>query len=91
MMLGGLVVGLSFAVGAPILLLLAGIIYLLEAFSVMLQVAYYKKTKKRIFKMTPIHHHFEMSGWSEEKIVFVFSVVTLVGGLLAVLLVTLAR
>lgn len=91
MMLGGLVVGLSFAVGAPILLLLAGIIYLLEAFSVMLQVAYYKKTKKRIFKMTPIHHHFEMSGWSEEKIVLVFSVVTLVGGLLAVLLVTLAR
>ncbi len=87
MMLGGLVVGLSFAVGRPILLILVGIIYLIEAFSVMLQVAYYKKTKKRIFKMTPIHHHFEMCKWSEEKIVLVFSLVTLIGGALSVLLV----
>ena len=85
MMLGGLVVGLSFAVGRPILLILAGIIYLIEAFSVMLQVAYYKKTKKRIFKMTPIHHHFEMCKWSEEKIVLIFSLVTLIGGILAIL------
>ena len=85
MLLGGLVVGLSFAVGRPILLILAGLIYLIEAFSVMLQVAYYKKTKKRIFKMTPIHHHFEMCKWSEEKIVFVFSVVTLIGCLIAIL------
>ena len=85
MLLGGLVVGLSFAVGKPILLILAGIIYLIEAFSVMLQVAYFKKTKKRIFKMTPIHHHFEMCKWSEEKIVLVFSIVTFVGSLLAVL------
>lgn len=85
MLLGGLVVGLSFAIGRPILLIFAGIVYLLEALSVVIQVAYYKKTKKRIFKMTPIHHHFEMSGWSEEKIVFVFSLVTLIGGLLAIL------
>lgn len=83
--LGGLVVGLSFAVNAPILLILAGIVYLLEAFSVIIQVAYFKRTKKRIFKMTPIHHHFEMSNWSEEKIVAVFSVVTLIGCILAVL------
>ncbi len=85
MFLGGLVVGLSFAIGKPILLILAGIVYLLEAFSVMIQVAYYKKTKKRIFKMTPIHHHFELCKWSEEKIVFVFSLVTLFGCLLAIL------
>ena len=91
MMLGGLVVGLSFAIGKPILLILAGIIYLIEAFSVMIQVAYYKKTKKRIFKMTPIHHHFEMCKWSEEKIVLVFSLVTLVGGLLAILPVVLGK
>ena len=71
------------------MLILIGIIYLIEAFSVMLQVAYFKKTKKRIFKMTPIHHHFEMCNWSEEKIVFVFSIVTLVGGLLAILPVVL--
>ena len=85
MLLGGLVVGLSFAIGKPILLIFAGIVYLCEALSVVIQVAYFKKTKKRIFKMTPINHHFEMSGWSEEKIVFVFSVVTLIGSLLAIM------
>lgn len=84
--LGGLVVGLSFAVNSPILLIFSGIIYLIEAFSVMLQVAYYKRTKKRIFKMTPIHHHFEMCEWSEEKIVMVFSAVSLVGSVIAILL-----
>jgi len=83
--LGGLVVALAFGVGRPILLIFAGIIYLIEAFSVILQVAYYKKTKKRLFKMSPLHHHFELSGWSEEKIVIVFSVVTLVGCILALL------
>lgn len=83
--LGGLVVGLSFAVNAPILLIVAGIVYLAEAFSVIIQVAYFKRTKKRIFKMTPIHHHFEMCNWSEEKIVFVFSLVTLIGCILAIL------
>ncbi len=85
MLLGGLVVGLSFAIGKPILLIFAGIVYLCEALSVVIQVAYFKKTKKRIFKMTPIHHHFEMCGWDEEKIVFVFSVVTLIGCLLAIM------
>lgn len=81
--LGGLVVAMAFASGMPIVLLLAGVVYLMEALSVVLQVAYYKRTKKRIFKMTPIHHHFEMSGWSENKIVAVFCLVTLVGCLLA--------
>ena len=84
--LGGMVVGLSFAINAPILLILIGVVYLVEAMSVVIQVAYFKKTKKRIFKMTPIHHHFEMCKWSEEKIVFVFSLVTLVGALLAVII-----
>ena len=85
--LGGAVVGLSFLIGKPILLLLMGIVYLCEALSVMIQVAYFKKTKKRIFKMTPIHHHFEMSGWSEEKVVLVFSGVTLIACVIAILLV----
>lgn len=83
--LGGLVVGLSFAVNMPILLIPAGIIYLAEALSVVIQVAYFKRTKKRIFKMTPIHHHFELCNWSEEKIVLVFSLVTFAGCILAVL------
>lgn len=85
MFLGGLVVALAFGVGRPILLIFAGILYILEALSVVLQVAWYKRTKKRIFKMSPIHHHFEMSGWSEEKICFVFSLVALIGGVLALL------
>lgn len=89
--LGGLVVGLSFAVNTPVLLILSGIIYLIEAFSVMLQVVYYKRTKKRIFKMTPIHHHFEMCKWSEEKIVMVFSAVTLLGSIIAILLYIIRR
>lgn len=84
--LGGAVVGISFCTGRPILLLLIGIVYLCEALSVVIQVAYYKKTKKRIFKMTPIHHHFEMCKWSEEKIVYVFSAVSLVFGIIALLI-----
>ena len=83
--LGGLVVALAFEVGLPLLLAFTGVIYWCEAFSVILQVSYFKATGgKRIFKMSPIHHHFEMSGWSEVKIVTVFSLVTAVGGLLAI-------
>lgn len=81
--LGGLVCAMAFAGGYPVILLLAGIVYLLEALSDIIQVGYYKKTKKRIFKMAPIHHHFEMCGWSENKIVVVFSLVTVIGCLLA--------
>ncbi|MDD4699465.1 MAG: phospho-N-acetylmuramoyl-pentapeptide-transferase [Oscillospiraceae bacterium] len=83
--LGGTVVALAFGIGRPILLIFAGIIYLIEAFSVILQVAYYKRTKKRLFKMSPLHHHFELSDWGEEKIVIVFSFVTLIGCILALL------
>ena len=54
--------------------------------SVVIQVTYFKKTKKRIFKMTPIHHHFEMSGWGEEKIVLIFSLVSMAFGAVAVLI-----
>ncbi len=85
MFLGGMVVALSFGIGRPIMLILAGILYIIEAFSVILQVLYFKKTKKRLFKMAPIHHHFEMCGWSEGKIVLVFSLVTFAGCLLSVL------
>lgn len=83
--LGGIVVSLAFSIGRPIILLAAGIVYLIEAFSVMLQVVYYKKTKKRLFKMAPIHHHFEMSGFSEEGIVLLFSTVTAIGCFVALI------
>ncbi len=84
--LGGAVVGISFAIGKPVLLLLVGVIYLVEAISVILQVLYFKKTKKRLFKMSPLHHHFEMCGWKEEKIVLVFSFVTFIFAVIAYLL-----
>lgn len=87
MFLGSLVVAISFGIGRPVLLILAGVVYFAEAISVMLQVAYFKKTQKRLFKMAPIHHHFEMCGWKEEKIVAVFSLVALVGCLIALCLV----
>ena len=79
MFLGGMVVALAFGVGLPLLLLLCGIVYLCEALSVMLQVGFFKLTHKRIFKMSPIHHHFEMSGFSENKIVALFSLVCALG------------
>lgn len=86
--LGALLCGLAFAMDMQLILILIGIVYLIEMFSVMLQVSYFKLTHgKRIFKMTPIHHHFEMCGWSEMKIVCVFSGVTALAGVISLLLV----
>lgn len=84
--IGGITVGMAFVLDMPYLILLAGLVYLLEALSVILQVIVFKLTHKRIFKMAPIHHHFEMCGWSEVKIVYVFTTVSLVGCVLAYLL-----
>lgn len=85
MFLGGSVVAFSFGVGKPILLILAGLLYIIEAFSVILQVFWVTKFGRRIFKMSPIHHHFELSGWNEGKIVFVFSLFTFGCCVLAIL------
>ena len=85
MFLGGMVVALSFGIGRPVLLIFAGCVYFMEAISDIIQVLYYKKTKKRFFKMAPLHHHFEISGWSEEKIVLVFSAISVVGCAIALL------
>lgn len=75
--LGGMVCAVVFTLDVPILIIPIGIVYLAEMFSVMLQVGYFKLTKgKRLFKMAPIHHHFEMCGWSEIKVVCVFSMIT---------------
>lgn len=85
---GGILCAVAFGLGYPILLVPMGIMYIIEMFSVMLQVVYFKLTKgKRLFKMSPIHHHFEMSGWSEFKIVSVFSIITAVAGLLSFIVV----
>ena len=85
MFLGGMVTGLAFGVGMPLILAFLGIIYICESMSVVLQVISFKTTGKRIFKMSPIHHHFEMCGLSEVKIDFAFSAVTAVGAVMAVL------
>ena len=75
--LGGMVVGAAFLLGNPLIVVVCGIVYICETASVMLQVAYFKMTHgKRLFRMAPIHHHFEQCGWSEVKIVSVFTAVT---------------
>ena len=82
--LGGMVCGLAFALDMPLVLILVGIIYIMETVSVIMQVTYFKLTHgKRIFSMTPIHHHFEMGGWSEEKIFTVFVGITVLMCILA--------
>lgn len=76
--LGGAVGILSLLTKTELLLILVGIIYVIETLSVIIQVGYFKKTGKRVFRMAPIHHHFEALGWKETKIVRVFSLVTLI-------------
>lgn len=78
--LGGMLATVSIMLNESVLLLIIGIVFVIETASVMLQVASFKLTGKRIFKMTPIHHHFELVGWSEWKIVIVFWSVGLVFG-----------
>ena len=82
--LGGAVCALAFALEMPLILILVGFVYIVETLSVILQVTYFKATHgKRLFKMAPIHHHFEMSGWKEEKICLSFAGVTALLCLLA--------
>ena len=78
--LGGLLTGAAFAINKPFIILICGFVYVFETISVMLQVSVFKLSgrKKRLFKMAPVHHHFEQCGWSENKIVAVFSAVSLV-------------
>jgi len=81
--LGGIVTGCAFMINDPLIIVLCGIVYIIEAASVMIQVGVYKLTHKRVFRMAPIHHHFEKGGWNERKIFFVFSGVTLLGCVIA--------
>ena len=76
---------IAYAMDCPVILLLTGFIYVIEALSDVIQIGYYKITHgKRIFKMAPIHHHFEMCGWSEKKIDAVFCAVNLIAGIIGV-------
>jgi phospho-N-acetylmuramoyl-pentapeptide-transferase len=84
--LGGFVASTAYMLQLPLVILIVGLIYVVEVLSVIIQVTYFKKTGgKRIFKMAPIHHHFELSGWSETRVVAVFSIVTAVLCIIALL------
>ena len=77
LLLGGVISGLALYLKMPLLLLVIALVPVLETLSVIIQVLYFKTTGKRFFKMAPLHHHFELSGWKESKVVIVFSIVTL--------------
>ena len=84
--LGGFVAGTAYMMQMPLYIIIVGFIYLVEVISVILQVTYFKKTGgKRLFKMAPIHHHFELCGWSETRVVAVFSIVTAILCLIALM------
>lgn len=83
--LGGMICALAFGLNIPVILIFAGIVYVIETLSDIIQIGSYKIRKKRVFKMAPIHHHFEMSGWSEWKIVIVFCLVQLAGAIISIL------
>lgn len=86
--LGGFMCAIAFALDMPVILIIIGLVYIIEMFSVILQVTYFKATHgKRLFKMSPIHHHFEMCGWSEVKIVVMFSIFTSICGAAALIMI----
>ena len=84
--LGGFVTGMAYMLQLPLFIPIVGFIYFIEVLSVIIQVGYFKKTHgKRIFRMAPIHHHFELGGWSEVKVVAVFTIVTVILSAIALL------
>ena len=75
--IGGVISAVAISAGMELFIIISAFVFLFEALSVIIQVGVYKKTKKRVFKMAPVHHHFEMCGWKETKVVAVFSIITL--------------
>ena len=80
--LGGAFAAVGILTHTEILLAVIGFIFVCEALSVIIQVISFQTTGKRVFKMSPIHHHFELSGWKETKVVFVFWLVGLIFGII---------
>ena len=81
--IGGALCGITMNLGLQFMSPVFGMIFLVEALSVILQVASFKTRGKRIFKMSPLHHHYELSGWSEEKVVKTFWAVSVLFGVIA--------
>ena len=80
--LGGVLGVIALMIKKEVLLIIVGGVFVLEAMSVIIQVVSYKFRKKRVFKMAPLHHHFELKGWDESKVVIRFWIL---GGLFAIL------
>ena len=78
LLLGGVISAIALYLKVPLILLVIALVPVLETISVMIQVVYFKKTGKRFFKMAPLHHHFELLGWKENKVVIIFSLITLI-------------
>ena len=78
LLLGVAIASMALYLKMPLILIIIALVTIIETLSVMIQVSHFKRTGERVFKMTPIHHHFELSGWKENKIVSVFSIITLV-------------
>ncbi|MGP1513793.1 MAG: phospho-N-acetylmuramoyl-pentapeptide-transferase [Gemella haemolysans] len=76
--LGGILAAISVILHKEIAFLFIGLVYILETLSVIIQVTYFKKTGKRIFKMSPLHHHFELSGYGEVKTVYIFVIIAVI-------------
>ncbi|KGK86143.1 MULTISPECIES: phospho-N-acetylmuramoyl-pentapeptide-transferase [unclassified Clostridium] len=76
--LGGALAAVAMILKLPLLVIIVGGVYVMETLSVILQVASFKLTGKRIFKMSPLHHHFELCGWHETKVVSAFSIATVI-------------
>lgn len=87
LLLGGVISSMTIYLKMPLWLIIIAIIPVIETLSVIFQVLYFRKTGKRLFRMSPLHHHFELTGWRENKVVAVFSLVTFVASTIAILIV----
>ena len=87
LLLGGVISSMAIFMKLPLILIIIAIVPIIETLSVILQVLYFKKTGNRLFRMSPLHHHFELSGWRENKVVAVFSLVTFIASAVTVILI----
>ena len=85
--LGGALASIAIYVKMPLLLIVIGVIPIVETLSVIIQVMSFRFTGKRVFRMTPLHHHFELTGWRENRVVGVFALITLIASTIGILLV----
>ena len=82
--LGGVISSIAIYLKNPLILLIIAIVPVIETMSVILQVLHFRRTGKRLFRMAPLHHHFELSGWRENRVVVVFGLVTLISCVLGI-------